>query len=237
MPDTTPLNAYRYAIYYAPAPDEPLADLGRRWLGRDPHDNVSYARPHVPGVSAERMAELTADARRYGLHATMKAPFRLAPRRDATELRRALREFTLIRRAVHIPSLILSDGLGFPALVPATPSASLNALAADCVRTFDLFRAAPTPAEMSRHTNKGLTKTQHDHLFHWGYPYVFEEFRFHITLAAPLSDRTEREIVMAALREHFAPVLDKPLQIKSLCLFTEPEKGEPFRLFCRDRFG
>lgn len=237
MRENTPLNAYRYAIYYSPAPDEPLADLGRQWLGRDPHDDASHPRPEVTGIAADRMAELTADACRYGLHATMKAPFRLAPGRDATELRRALREFTLIRRDVLIPRLELSDALGFPALVPAEPCPPLDTLAADCVRAFDLFRADPTPEEVERRKAKGLTAAQKDHLLHWGYPYVFEDFRFHMTLAGPIPDNEERAAVMAALRDHFAPVLNKPLCIKSLCLFTEPEKGAPFRLFCRDRFG
>lgn len=167
----------------------------------------------------------------------MKAPFRLAPGRDSTDLRRALREFTLIRRDVLIPRLALSDALGFPALVPASSCPPLDALAADCVRAFDVYRAALTPEEIERRMVEGLSTEQTDNLLHWGYPYVFKGFRFHITLADAIPDTEERATIMAALREHFAPVLDKPLCINSLCLFMEPEKGTPFRLFCRDPFG
>jgi putative phosphonate metabolism protein len=237
MRDNTPLNAYRYALYYAPAPDEPLAELGRQWLGRDVHDDARHPRPAVSGVPDARMDAIVADACRYGLHATLKAPFRLAPGRDSTELRRALREFTVIRRNITVPRLVLSDSLGFPALIPAEPCPALNALADDCVRVFDLFRADLTPDELKRRQAAGLTAAQKDHVLHWGYPYIFQDFRFHMTLAGPMDDTGERQAVMTALREHFAPVLDKPLQIRSICLFMEPEKGRPFRLFCRDRFG
>lgn len=233
--DTTP--CYRYAIYVAPSPDEPLGRLGPAWLGRDARSGATLPQPVVDGVTPERLAALTADARRYGFHATLKAPFRLAPGRDATELRRSLREFTLIRRDIHVPRLVLSDALGFPALVPAAPCADLDALAADCVRAFDLFRAAPTEEEIARRKARGLSPRQIDHLTHWGYPHVFEDFRFHLTLGARLDAGAERDAVMAAAARHFAGVIDQPLHIHSVCLFIEPERGAPFRLFCRDRFG
>lgn len=233
----TDLHAHRYAIYYAPSPDEPLGRIGPRWLGRDARSGEALEQPTVEGVSRERLAGLTAAPRRYGFHATLKAPFRLAEGHDPTELRRSLREFTVIRRAIHVPRLVLTDSLGFPALVPDAPSPELDRLAADCVRAFDLYRGAATPQEIARRKAPGLTKAQKDHLHHWGYPYVFEDFRFHITLASPIADPDERAAVMAAAGREFQEVLDHPFHIHAVCLFIESEPGAAFRLFCRDRFG
>lgn len=235
----TDLNAWRYALYFAPSPDEPLAQIARRWLGRDCRTGAPVEQPRVEGVSPERLREITADARRYGFHATLKAPFRLAEGRDPTELRRSLREFTLVRHPFTVPSLVLTTSLGFPALVPEEPCAALDRLAADCVRAFDLFRAAPSAEEVARRKarNTRLTPRQLDHLKHWGYPYVFEDYRFHMTLGGPLPDEDERHAVMAALADEFRDCLGKPLHVTAVCLFIEPEPDSDFRLFCRDKFG
>lgn len=234
----TDLSAHRYALYFAPSPDEPMAQIARRWLGRDCRTGAAVEQPRIDGISPARLREITADARRYGFHATLKAPFRLAEGRDPTELRRALREFTLVRQPFTVPSLVLTAGLGFPALVPEEPCPALDRLAADCVRAFDLFRAAPTAEEIARRTRAGsLSPRQRDHLEHWGYPYVFEDFRFHMTLGGPLPDEDERHAVMAALADAFRDCLGRPLHVTAVCLFIEPEPGADFRLFCRDKFG
>lgn len=235
----TELSAYRYAIYFAPSPDEPLAQIARRWLGRDCRTGAAVPQPAVEGVPPARLRQITAEARRYGFHATLKAPFRLAEGRDPTELRRSLREFTLVRHPFTVPSLVLTSSLGFPALVPAEPSADLDRLADDCVRAFDLYRASPTAEEVARRKarNGGLTPRQIDHLKHWGYPHVFEDFRFHMTLSGPIPDEDERHTVMAALADEFRDCIGKPLHVTAVCLFIEPEPGADFRLFCRDKFG
>lgn len=229
--------AHRFAIYYAPSPDEPLGRIGPRWLGRDARSGAALEQPRVEGVTPERLAELTAAPRRYGFHATLKAPFRLAEGHDATELRRSLREFTLTRRVIHVPRLMLTDRLGFPALVPAEPCPELDQLAADCVRVFDLYRAAPTDAEIARRKADALTPSQRENLTHWGYPYVFEDFRFHMTLGGAIPDAAERAAVMAALDRELAEVLAEPLHVRSVCLFVEPKPESNFKMFCRDRFG
>lgn len=235
----TELSAHRYAIYFAPSPDEPLAQIARRWLGRDCRTGAAIEQPRLEDVSPERLRELTADARRYGFHATLKAPFRLAEGRSTTQLRRSLREFTLVRHPFTVPRLVLTHSLGFPALVPEEPCPELDRLAADCVRAFDLYRASPTAEEIARRKarNGSLTRRQLDHLKHWGYPYVFEDYRFHMTLGGPIADEDERHAVMAALADEFRDCLGKPLHVGAVCLFMEPEPGADFRLFCRDKFG
>ena len=71
---------------------------------------------------------------------------------------------------------------GFVAIVPATPSPGLDELAADCVTGFERFRLPMTAQERSRRLAAGLSQHQTANLERWGYPYVFEEFRFHMTL-------------------------------------------------------
>ena len=51
---------------------------GCAWLGRDAASGIALSQPPVDSVSGERLRALTASPRHYGLHATLKPPFRLA---------------------------------------------------------------------------------------------------------------------------------------------------------------
>jgi hypothetical protein len=62
----------RVAIYYAPLPDDPLTSLSSSWLGRDPRSGEPVRHPDLDGI-----AEVTAEPRMYGFHATLKPPMRL----------------------------------------------------------------------------------------------------------------------------------------------------------------
>ncbi|HET6522220.1 MAG TPA: DUF1045 domain-containing protein, partial [Geminicoccaceae bacterium] len=177
----------RYAIYFAPAPDDPLGAFGNRWLGRDPWTGECLPQPRIPGLAPERLHAITASPRRYGFHGTLKPPFALAPGATPADLDMAARTFAAARRPVEVP-LALRSLSGFLALVPAEPVPALDALAADCVRAFDSFRAPSDAAELSRRRAAGLTARQDALLLAWGYPYVFEEFRFHLTLTERLGE-------------------------------------------------
>ena len=63
----------RVAIYYAPELDDPLWAAGCSWLGRDPERGIMVPQPALEGID-----EVTAEARLYGLHCTLKPPMRLA---------------------------------------------------------------------------------------------------------------------------------------------------------------
>jgi len=133
----------RYAIYYAPAPDSALARFGHSWLGYDVETGRPVEQPAITGVDSQRLAEITAEPRRYGFHATLKPPFALAPGRNGAELAAALAAFAARRAAVRAPPLVLAAISGFWALVPSQPCKSLTHLAAACVQHFDAFRAPP----------------------------------------------------------------------------------------------
>ena len=61
----------------------------------------------------------------------------------------------------------------------------------------------------------------------YGYPYVFDEFRFHMTLSDRLDPEAADEIKQAA-STWFAPVLEAPLLLDRLCLYHETDAGKPF---------
>src|SRR5207245_1192733 len=83
---------------------------------------------------------------------------------------------------------------GFIAVIPAEPVAELQQLAADCARDFDSFRAPLGAEDRARRRPEKLTERQRDYLDRWGYPYVMEEFRFHMTLTGRL-DAERRGLV------------------------------------------
>jgi len=209
----------RAALYFTPPREAELTRLAAEWLGRDAFD------PESGGARGP----LVADAARYGFHATVKAPFRLAEGVDLAALDEALRGFAAEETAPRIGSLVLASLDGFLALVPGGPEPALDRWAAETVRRFEPFRAAMTPEELARRRPDRLTERQRDYLARFGYPYVLEEFRFHMTLTGRLAP-TQAEPVERELRDRFAPVLGRPLAVDALALFVEPEPGAPFHV-------
>ena len=217
----------RFAVYVAPPPDEPLAGLAASWLGRDAWTGHAVERPAAVSPGPAVVARLTAEPRRYGFHGTMKPPFRLAADLDAPRLRGTFADFCEGRAPVRIAALRLARIGEFFALVPDGDAPALDALAADVVRAFDAFRAPATAAETARRRPERLSPRQRGYLETWGYPYVFEEFRFHMTLTGPVPEAEQGE-VERVLQAVFAPVIGKPLAVDALCLFVEPDPPGDF---------
>ncbi len=218
----------RHAVYYAPDPDEPLHALAAQWLGRDAVTGEAVEPPDL--MPHDEHAALVAAPARYGFHATLKAPFVLADGFGEDDLAAAVDELAGEVGAVRIPVLSLRRLGRFFALVPAVPSQPLNDLAARVVADLDRFRAPPAEAELARRREATeLTGPQEANLRRWGYPYVMDEFRFHLTLTGPVpAERAER--VEAALAEHFEPVIGRSLVVDRLCVFVEPAPGAPFAM-------
>ncbi|MEL6977587.1 MAG: DUF1045 domain-containing protein [Pseudomonadota bacterium] len=229
----------RYAIYYAPAETEPLGVFGEGWFGRSARGEARSTRGLQaidPGFGAEALAPLVAGPRRYGLHGTLKAPFALAPGVTAAALDAALARDAARRPAASAPPLRLSMGLGFLSLRPAGPSPAINALAAGIVAAFARFGAPPDAATLAKRRAAGLSRRQEAYLAAYGYPYVLEEFRFHVTLAAAPAEQDAPPLCAAleAKASPLRPVLDAPrFAISELCLFGDPGDGAPFRLLRR----
>jgi putative phosphonate metabolism protein len=224
----------RFAIYAAPGvrSEDAAGVLLRRkaeqWLGRSvSSDPVTPAAP--VGWTRAAVDAMTVNARRYGFHATLKAPFRLAEGRTPEELNAAVARFAAGTAAAVIPQLTLARLGGFFALVPGAQAPGLRALADDVVMAFDDFRAPATEAELARRNQATLTPRQRELLTTWGYPYVLDEFGFHLTLTDRIP-REQRPAVERVLTDWFAELLGADMPVDALGVFTEAEPGAPFEL-------
>jgi hypothetical protein len=204
----------RFAVYYAP-PSGDFATRANLWL--------SDAAPTLPGLP-RAPADLTAAPRRYGFHGTIKAPFRLADGVDARMLQAALAALAARLPPVRMAGLRLEILKGFLAFIPEGDETDLLALGAEVVSRLDPLRAPLTEADIARRRPDRLTARQRELLARWGYPYVMEEFRFHLTLTDDLPDEVAHSTA-AILGPWFAEVLPRPFDIADLCLFGEDATG------------
>jgi putative phosphonate metabolism protein len=216
----------RFAIYFTPARDEPLTRRAADWLGRDPFSGAPAQPPAVSTLSPAEIAFHTAAPRRYGFHATLKAPFQLKSTEPEARLAAELADFASRTERFSV-RLVISRIEGFFALVPAALAPVLQRLADDVVEGFDRFRAPLSEAEIERRNPDALSAEEFRNLHRWGYPYVFDTFRFHMTLTGRVG-AAEAGRVRAALDEVFGPLVAAPVAIDGLALFAEPEPGAPF---------
>lgn len=227
-------GAARYAIYYAPPPGTRWWRFGCRWLGRDPISGNALGQFELPDVPEERLGELTAEPRRYGFHATLKAPFALGDGASADDLYRSAAALARTQQPFELGPLLLRRPGGFLALCPEQDPPELSALARDCVERLDALRAPPAAAELARRRAAGLTPHQEELLARWGYPYVMDEWRFHMTLTRSLTD-AQSVMLSARLQSHVRQLNAEPLVVDAICVFEQPAQGMPFRL--TRRFG
>lgn len=204
----------RFAVYYAPTPGD-FATRANLWL--------SDAAPALPGLP-RAPAELTAAPRRYGFHGTIKAPFRLADGIDPNMLKANLAALAARLPPVRMAGLRLEILKDFLAMIPEGDETDLLALGAEVVSRLDPLRAPLNEAEIARRRPDRLTARQRELLARWGYPYVMEEFRFHLTLTDDLPADLAQSTA-AILGPWFAEVLPRPFDITDLCLFGEDADG------------
>jgi len=228
MGDATFAGYARYAVYWAPPRGSDLERLGAAWLGWDPEAGAAVAQP----TGVPNLAEHTAAPARYGFHATLKPPFRLTEGTTAADLDAALAALAATTPPATGPGLAIGDGLGFLAFQPGGAAPEFGRLAARVVEALETFRAPLTEDELARRRAAGLTALQDALLTRWGYPYVMEEFRFHLTLSGPISGLDAVYLANAA-RGHFAPAVAPGLALRELCLFGDPGEGGRFRLLAR----
>lgn len=217
----------RYAIYYSPPEQSGLAIKAATWLGRDAFTGEKTAPIASGPLSAGEVAYHTAAARRYGFHATLKAPFRLAPGESEPALAAAIDAFAAAATPPVISQIALKQIDGFFALVPAERSLELEAFASDIVQQFDRFRAPQSEADLARRNPDALSPRELNHLQRWGYPYVLDCFRFHMTLTGRVGG-SDVPRVREAIEAHFGDVIGAPLSVDTLAVFVEPDSGGPF---------
>jgi len=224
----------RYAIYYVPAPDSSINRFGAHLLGCDAFSGEDLPVPYGILQVVPDWREQTSEARKYGFHATLKAPMSLASGKTEVELLAACTAFAAAPRAIPVIRPVMGSIEGFIAVIPAEPPPELIQLAADCVREFDSFRAPLSEADRARRNPAQLTAAQREHLDRWGYPYVMDDFRFHMTLTGRLAAE-RREPLLKMLANRFV-ALDLPtLPIDRIAVFRQENPDSRFRIL--DHWG
>ncbi len=207
----------RFAIYYLP-PSGSLSDFGATWLGWDVVRGCEARQPDLPGLD-----DITMTPRKYGFHGTLKPPFRLREGYGLPELDASTAELASRLAPGACERLDLAVIGRFLALTPAGDTADLQRIASACVRDLDGFRAPASDTELARRRSAGLSPRQEVLLTEWGYPYVLEEFRFHLTLSGRV-DKKQLGHWCDTLRRHL-PDLPSPFAIDEIALCGEREDG------------
>jgi putative phosphonate metabolism protein len=219
----------RYAIYFMPMPGSDLDRFGADLLG---YDAVSgEERPFPDGVEQlmPDWQELTHDPRKYGFHATLKAPMTLRSGKTEAELFAFCEAFANTPRPIPVIRPVVNSIGEFIAVVPAAASTELSQLAAECVREFDSFRTPLTSEDRARRNPSLLTPRQREHLERWGYPYVMEDFRFHMTLTGRLPAERNRTI-LTILQQRFAARKITTLAVDRIALCRQNDPASRFRM-------
>lgn len=210
----------RYAIFYT-LPPCPLADFGAAWLGWDVARGVSVEHPKIGGID---ISAITDTPRKYGLHGTIKSPFRLADGTTEQGLEIALEALCRGLPPIVLAGLELATLGRFLALCPAGDAGPLKDVAAQVVEQLDIFRAPYSGDELARRRSANLTPEQEVNLQTWGYPHIMNAFRFHITLTGRLNKHLLSKVKLL-LDPLIAPMLPRPFLINSLTLVGQRGDG------------
>ena len=222
----------RYAAYFAPAQGSALWTFGSGIIGYDAYAGADVA--FAPPVLAEVNAELNADwhPRRYGFHATLKAPMVLPEGRSEAELAAFAADFAARTPAFALDGLAVAELETNFALLPVGDVTRLNGFAFAVVQAFEPFRAPMTGAERARRLAGPITERQRDNVERFGYPSVGDDFWFHMTLTGPIAPARRPEIG-AAIRAAYAGAGDGPVAIDNVTLYRQDDRARPFRIMAR----
>jgi hypothetical protein len=233
-------NRFRYALYLTPPPDSDLWRFGCDVIGRDALSSASREGFSLEGYSPDSWRIMTSDPRRYGFHATLKAPFPLRLDLDVGDLHDMVAEFARKQTPFDAGELKVGlvkagKGLAFVALKPEGALKELRSFEAGVVRRLDSLRAPLLESGRKYRGSDRLTPRQAYYLHAWGYPYVLDEFEPHFTLtnAIPDADRVARLLEW----EFGLRVPSRPLHVDALTLFGQKEPGGEFTILHRFPLG
>lgn len=213
----------RVAIFYAPGSQTPLANFGAHWLGWDVEQAKSVPHPQIDGLP-EPIEVLVATPQKYGFHGTLKAPFRIRHDQTIDSLKEAMKAFSDQRKPFVIGKMKVATLGRFVAIIQEKASDNFAGFASEIVRNFEDYRAPLSDEDIAKRREAGLTPRQDELMLKWGYPYIFDEFKFHLTLTGKLSEQNAQS-VCDRLTDHLKPILDTPVQAVDLCLYGEREDG------------
>ena len=220
----------RYAVYFVPHPNTVLYRFGATVIGCDCYTGGDVDHGPDLAMSHTDWSDLTREPRTYGFHATLKAPFQLRADYGEADLVDAFRAFAATpRQALQVsPSVEILEH--FAAIVSRHANPDLDAFASTCVSAFDNFRAQMTSQERAHRLRPNFSARQITNVDRWGYPYVFEDFRFHMTLTGPIP-LDQRAAVLSFLRARFSAHHDQgPLPIDRIALLRQDHPNARFRV-------
>lgn len=219
----------RYAIYFVPTARSKLYDFGRSILGYDCYTGTIVDFPDT-SVGTVNWSELTKEPRRYGFHATLKAPFHLLPSRSEQQLIKALHDFARLGHAVRSFVPAVDQLSGFFAVVPRDAAPALEALATSCTTIFDAYRAPITPQERARRIALKLNAEQIRNLDRWGYPYVLSQYQFHMTLTGKVPASRRKSILSILLKIFRQGGIETAVAIDRVSLVKQEAPDASFRV-------
>jgi hypothetical protein len=220
----------RYALYFVPPADSALYRFGSSILGYDCYTGRMLTHPDELERDARAWRSMVNGPRRYGFHATLKAPFHLSSACTEMQLIGALQSFAASGHVIPVIAPVIRMLSGFAAILSQQPEPSLDALAANCTKAFDSFRAPISLQERARRIAAGLNRAQVENLDRWGYPFVFADFRFHMTLTGRIAPDT-RESAVALLRRSFERLCGYgAIPVDRLALLKQESSDTAFRI-------
>ncbi|ASJ70540.1 DUF1045 domain-containing protein [Granulosicoccus antarcticus] len=215
----------RYALYFSPVTNSCLAAFGAASLGR----SATLARATnvgSPHPNKARWLALTQPPAHYGFHATLKAPFELRSGTNIEALTQELKQFARELSPIPLEGLAPRQLSGFAALTLPSQPAALRTLAQKVVETFEPYRQPLSDTDIQRRKKQQLTPRQTELLEQYGYPYVDEEFRFHMTLTGPITEQDNDYVEwLKTLYRQF--VTDTPM-LDQITIYSQPDRNSPF---------
>jgi hypothetical protein len=175
----------------------------------------------IASISATQLDKLLQAPNHYGFHATIKPPFRLKNGFTLHDVENELAEFVKELQPFTLPPLELARINNFFCLRLKNEFERLDSLAAEVVQRFDHFRRPAEEQELARRRAAGLSERQEYLLLQWGYPYVLDEFRFHLTLTGNIENERLVEPLNRELSSRFNPVIKEPVNFGEMSIFVQ----------------
>ncbi len=219
----------RLAIYFSPLQGSELAKAAAQWLGRN-NESLTYQEQKTDfTLNSVKITQITSSPFHYGFHGTLKPPFRPVPGTDLEKVKDRLCFFASQFKKFTLPPLHLRQIHTFFCLTPTVRCEQLHNLADETVRAFDDLRRPPSQDELQKRREANLSPAQEEMLVTWGYPYVMDQFRFHLTLTNNIGSQADCAVIERELQHRFPQSMLNAVTFSQLCLFIE-ENGAPMKM-------
>ena len=221
-----PNNISRFAIYFVPPESNDLTRFTASWFGWDVYKGIKVDYPVLHNLNYD-IKEITNTPSKYGFHGTLKAPFSLVPDKTIDDLKLSLSMLSRSIKKFEIPSICLRIIDEFIAIVPTSQNESIHSLAKKCLEDLDSFREAESDEILNKRRSGRLSTSEEHNLLKWGYPYVLDDFQFHLTMTGKLPLKVCKH-VFSVLSLELHEVLNAPLFIGKICLVGENKMDGKF---------